>query len=227
MQVPSGGEKRKDSVAIGDDTEIMKGLAWRALAIILFTFKQICGWLGRLTGVWDLQQVLGVNENKTLEPKTLRAPTFYAAFYLTASLDDNEDEDDWWFHFKLLIPIISVSLVVAIIFGAIHFIAWLSHFPSHTKQYLWCLYSIVLVGAPLLVWLLLVLLNLLNKLLNMPLSTFFMIVFADSVLLLLMCTGTLYTVGRFTLLVELFISLRSLPAAAYETVNWTTSIPHI
>ena len=163
MQVPSGGVKRKDSVATGDDTEITKGLARRALAIILFTFKWICGWLGRLTGVWDLQQVLGVNESETLELKTLRAPTFYAAFYSTASLDDNEDEDDWWFHFKLLIPIISVSLVVAIIFGAIHFIAWLSYFPLHTEQYLWHLYYIMLVGAPPLVWLLLFLLHFLMR----------------------------------------------------------------
>lgn len=37
----------------------------------------------------------------------------------------------------------------------------------------------------------------------------------------------LYLIARAILLVIAFISLRSLPPAAYETVYWTTFIPHI
>lgn len=37
----------------------------------------------------------------------------------------------------------------------------------------------------------------------------------------------LYFVARVILLVVAFSSLRSLPPAAYETVYWTTLIPHV
>jgi hypothetical protein len=36
-----------------------------------------------------------------------------------------------------------------------------------------------------------------------------------------------YVVARITLLVLAFTSLRSLPPEAYQTVRWTTFIPHI
>lgn len=37
----------------------------------------------------------------------------------------------------------------------------------------------------------------------------------------------LYLVARAILLVVAFIGLRSLPSTAYETVYWTTFIPHV
>jgi hypothetical protein len=41
-------------------------------------------------------------------------------------------------------------------------------------------------------------------------------------------TGTfLYIIARVVLLVLAFLSLKSLPPKAYETVNWTTFMPHI
>lgn len=39
--------------------------------------------------------------------------------------------------------------------------------------------------------------------------------------------GVLYLAGRTFMLVEVFLSLRSLPAAAFETVSWVDYIPHI
>jgi hypothetical protein len=37
----------------------------------------------------------------------------------------------------------------------------------------------------------------------------------------------LYVVARVVLLVQAFMTLRSLPPGAYQTVHWTTFIPHI
>ena len=39
--------------------------------------------------------------------------------------------------------------------------------------------------------------------------------------------GILYTISRAVTLVLAFISLRDLPPGAYETVHWTTFIPHV
>ena len=39
--------------------------------------------------------------------------------------------------------------------------------------------------------------------------------------------GILYILARVVTLVLAFTSLRSLPPGAYETVHWTTFIPHV
>ena len=39
--------------------------------------------------------------------------------------------------------------------------------------------------------------------------------------------GTLYIIARAVTLVLAFMSLRELPLGTYETVHWTTFIPHI
>lgn len=39
--------------------------------------------------------------------------------------------------------------------------------------------------------------------------------------------GLLYILARAATLVLAFISLRDLPSGAYETVHWTTFIPHV
>ena len=39
--------------------------------------------------------------------------------------------------------------------------------------------------------------------------------------------AVLYVLSRVALLVIAFMSLRSLPPGAYETVHWTTFIPHV
>ena len=39
--------------------------------------------------------------------------------------------------------------------------------------------------------------------------------------------GMLYILARAVTLVLAFISLRDLPPGAYETVHWTTFIPHV
>ncbi|KIJ58903.1 hypothetical protein HYDPIDRAFT_119030 [Hydnomerulius pinastri MD-312] len=50
---------------------------------------------------------------------------------------------------------------------------------------------------------------------------------ANALSLMILPFGLLYIPARLLLLVVSFTTLRSLPAEAYQTVQWTLSIPHI
>jgi len=135
-----------------------------------------------------------------------RMPTFYAG--------PGDDSEKAYTYFA--------TGLVAMIFGAIHCIAWSFHFPSRTEQMFWRISSIVIVSTPTFYTLLLLLkvvfsshwvsLHSLPKWVRALLLTFSL---------------TLYVLARVTLLVLAVTSLRSLPSGAYQTVNWTTYIPHV
>ena len=116
--------------------------------------------------------------------------------------------------------------VIATIFGGIHCVAWSFQFPSHTEQLLWRIASLsitcvptVLVFAVLLVEQFVTLVPFwLRIVLFFPMLVMYLLVFVSPVL---------YVLSRVALLVIAFMSLRSLPPGAYETVHWTTFIPHV
>ena len=111
-----------------------------------------------------------------------------------------------------------ITLMVGIIFGAIHCIAWSFEFPSHKELILWRISSIGITAAPisLLVYFYLLFINILpawvEGFIGIPLATL---------------VPLLYIVARCVTVVLAFTSLRALPPAAYETVHWTTFIPHL
>ncbi|KAF8581885.1 hypothetical protein K439DRAFT_1392285 [Ramaria rubella] len=117
------------------------------------------------------------------------------------------------------IRISSIStMFIATVFGAIHCIAWLFPFPSNEEQTLWRVASLIVTCAPALEiglgiftfgWS-----NHISGDLRVPVYIF---VFS-------LC---LYVFARVTLLVLAFTSLQSLPLSAYQSVQWTTFIPHI
>ena len=108
------------------------------------------------------------------------------------------------------------SGLVGTIFGAIHCIAWSFQFPTRTEQFLWRVSSIVITCGP-------VLFLIANAIMRSVTSGIMRI----SVIILFVVTGLGYLVGRVTLFILVLISLRSLPSGAYQTVRWTTFIPHI
>jgi hypothetical protein len=117
-----------------------------------------------------------------------------------------------------------IVLAVAVVFGAIHCVAWSLLFPSHREQQLWRASSIAILGYPgiLALGLMLEILSLMyhiNKTVYMvsriPLTALFILGIP------------VYVGARVVLLVLAFITLRSLPQPAYETVHWTSFIPHI
>jgi hypothetical protein len=104
-----------------------------------------------------------------------------------------------------------------------HCVAWSFQFPSHAEQLLWRIASLSITCVPMVMvflglafrqvgtgWLLL-----LTHVLTIP-------VFIGG-----MGFPVLYVLSRVALLVIALMSLRSLPPGAYETVHWTTFIPHV
>jgi hypothetical protein len=112
------------------------------------------------------------------------------------------------------------SAIVALLaagFGAIHFIAWYSEFPSRAELILWRVACILLTVAPLTPWITVFLASMLD--------------FTDTVLVVLFVFSLvpipLYIASRAATLLIAFTALRSIPDAALVDVDWTTFIPHV
>ena len=103
------------------------------------------------------------------------------------------------------------------VFGGIHCIAWSFAFPSPTEQLLWRISSIAITGIPLAVAGIVFIRNQLDY--DNPVS----LILGITLILLIF----LYPVSRILLLVLSLTTLRSLPPSAYQTVQWTTFIPHV
>ena len=115
--------------------------------------------------------------------------------------------------------ILIAGAVIATIFGGIHCVAWSFQFPSHTEQLLWRIASLSITCVPMVI--------LFTRLPGTQLDP--LPDWLQNVLLVPGIIGSplLYVLSRVALLVIAFMSLRSLPPGAYETVHWTTFIPHV
>ena len=115
-------------------------------------------------------------------------------------------------------------------YGGLHATAWNGHFPSDVEMWLWRASSICIAGSGL-VW---IMINLLAHT-----STGFKAYWGRveslrahwtslvSLGTLATICGLAYLLARIFLVVEAFISLRKLPAAAYETLQWSQLVPHL
>jgi len=113
-----------------------------------------------------------------------------------------------------------ITLAAGVIFGGIHCIAWSFSFPSYEESIIWHISCISMVTVPVL------------------LSPWWVlgIRFGGDVAPTLMSSisyialplaALLYIIARVLRVVLAFTCLRSLPPEVYETVHWTTFIPHI
>ena len=112
---------------------------------------------------------------------------------------------------------VSGMVLVTMVFGGIHCIAWSFSFPSPTEQLLWRISSIAITGIPLAVAGILFICDKLHY--RNPVC----IILGITLQLLTL----LYPVSRILLLVLSLSTLRSLPPSAYQTVQWTTFLPHV
>lgn len=185
----------------------------------------------RLSDILMLSVILigNYDDSVTLSRRS-KVPIFYAA----NPLDDELFLADF------------IGMVTATLFGAIHCIAWSFTFLSDTERLLWRISSLIIVGGPS-IWAVIFLLAWLKS--DLKINKRWMIVWAwgwwkggdytagwdkRTIKWVGSITGILcfisiiaYIVARIILLVIAFLALRSLSVSAYQTVTWTTFIPHI
>jgi hypothetical protein len=138
------------------------------------------------------------NANDMLQEK--RVPTFYAGRIVGRRSN-----------FALYFA----EMMIAMIFGGIHCIAWSFAFPTHIEQILWRASSVAIISIPVL-WAVAIVFAYIN--IETVGISFGVVVTLFSVI---------YPFARLVLLIISFISLRSLPPSAFYAVHWTTFIPHV
>lgn len=107
---------------------------------------------------------------------------------------------------------------VGVIFGAIHCIAWSASFPSHMEQNLWRVSCGVIMGVPGLYFM--IYRGVASTIDDLPdLQPLMQVIMPPLIFV--------YLIARIALFVLAFMSLRSPPPGAFESVHWTTLIPHI
>ncbi|KAF5368789.1 hypothetical protein D9757_012276 [Collybiopsis confluens] len=106
----------------------------------------------------------------------------------------------------------------AMVFGAIHCIAWGSQFPSNQEKILWRVCSLLVTFVPLYI----------------GLANVFDIIYPNGDTIWGLCLFFFYVAvvlsyifARISLILQAFLALRALHPGALETVQWTTFLPHI
>ena len=111
-------------------------------------------------------------------------------------------------------------LGVGVCFGAIHCIAWGFSFPTHMELLIWRVSCVATTAVPFYILLVFGLVSWLDSgvaadiisgIAGIPLFPAFI----------------LYILARVFILALAFTSLRELPHGAFDTVHWTTFIPHV
>lgn len=115
-------------------------------------------------------------------------------------------------------------------YGGLHATAWNSHFPSSVENWLWRASSVCIAGSGF-TWIMINLLARLfegfkaywNRVASLRADWFSLIGLG---FLASLC-GLAYLLARIFLVLESFISLRNLPASAFDTLEWSQLVPHL
>ncbi|KAF8969315.1 hypothetical protein BDZ97DRAFT_1915280 [Flammula alnicola] len=209
-KVGTEGDDDGDADTLGSETEAMiPKVGWLRRQLKQdFNHDEDIGFVCVLMPFRLVQGVLRSLHKMAYDDKmpdgALRVPMFYAQ-------EDNDDVDDVvWIAF----------FAIAILFGSMHLIAWSFDFPSPTEQLLWRSSALVITAEP--AWFALsVLLDSFAKLNDKFMSVLWPFHIPAFV------GAPLYVIARIFLLIEAFLSLRTQPLAAYQSIEWTSVIPHL
>ena len=124
----------------------------------------------------------------------------------------------------------AVLWLLSMLYGGLNAIAWLDYFPSNTEQYLWKISCCWIAGCGA-IW---VTINLTAQLSNKFYSFWESVERLKAPRIIIMILGSIATVcgtgyilARAFLVVEAFISLRSMPQDVFYTPDWVQVIPHL
>ena len=99
------------------------------------------------------------------------------------------------------------------IFGSVHLASWNSRLPSTIELWMWrgsSLYCVIYAGF----------VALMIFLGDKPR-------YNDALAIIILFGSPVYVIIRIYMIVEVFISLRALPASAFQSVQWSSFLPHI
>ena len=140
-----------------------------------------------------------------------------------------------------------VLFSITMVYGGLHFIGWNFSFPTHTEQILWRASCITIVATTLIFlacetyqdghrlgrweeWYAKIFQRKAHKTgrVNTEEKVRRQAVFIPMWEVVLMAPMTvIYTLARSYIVVEVFVSLRSLPLGAFDSVSWSDFVPHV
>ena len=116
-----------------------------------------------------------------------------------------------------------IMLGVGVCFGAIHCIAWHFSFPTHAELLIWRISCVAITAVPFYIpFMFGLVVVLMDKGFEIAVN-----IIGGIALILLSLAFILYILARVFTLALAFTSLRDLPHGAFDTVHWTTFLPHV
>jgi len=120
-----------------------------------------------------------------------------------------------------------LSTALAVVFGALHMAAWSFTFPSTTEKTLWRASSLAVTCLPLCAFFIFLYLYRHGYVVKFVKADVHSVITRNTpALLLSIAIGGIYVLARLILLVQMFVVLRDPPARVFETVSWTSYLPH-
>ena len=116
-------------------------------------------------------------------------------------------------------PVKILLVTIAPLFGAIHCLAWNAPFPTSKEALAWRICAVATTSLPLVEFALVT-----------TIQTKFVLNLVDEDVCIAIGSLTsvfLYIIARITLITLAFMSLRALPADAFQTIAWTNYFPNL
>ncbi|KAE9399690.1 hypothetical protein BT96DRAFT_741797, partial [Gymnopus androsaceus JB14] len=113
---------------------------------------------------------------------------------------------------------IIMELLIGVLFGFIHCIAWTFQFPTTVERELWRIMSLCITIIPLMI---------LVGCSAMAMADFESEALVDLGRMAIAIFLLVYMFARLSTFVLVFILLRDLPAGVLEDVQWSKFIPHV
>ena len=180
-------------LTVGTVTACVLHVKTALVELLKFPFRMIMVLLGRGGEIFDCNW---------FDDGAIRVPTFYAY------PKPKPDVINW--------KVITLTSIVAMLFGGIHSAGWNFPFPSHAELIIWRVSSLIILIVPCTSMLPAVAFTV-NENSISTIAIAFAFFFGVAI----------YVLARLTLYVEAFIALRHLPPGAYAVVEWTALLLHM